>query len=611
VTATSGGVSQTVEVEFTGAAEVETIVVSANPTSILADGASTSSITALLKTADNQVVEGASVTFTTTRGAITSPHVSDVNGQAKATLTSERYFDSSVKVTARCQGKEAYTFVQFTGVTLTLTATPQSLVVGDPDGSLITATLKDAAGNPIANATVTFSKDKGTITPSTPQTTNSAGQATVTLKSNVSGTAKVTAAALGATGEVSVNFTRYLFTLEADPTTIRVGGEISQITATLLDQGVPKAGQTISFSTTLGTLSPYQNDTGADGKAVVTLTSGSQSGIAVIDADTTITDISPSIDLTTTTQVVITGGDAAKIVLTADPDIISVNTGSSTITANVYDANDQPAPNQQIYFRINTGPGGGEYLSASVKTTNSFGMATVTFYAGSLPSTLKGVEIEANTASNFSGSYGLANLTIAGPVANIGVGMNLETLEPDGGNLKIDISGIATDVNGNPVADGTKIYFAVTAIEFNEDRAHDLTIDCWDVNRNPLIPCPLVGTPGFGFTWFSDDVNQDGTMYSLGGPMSTTEDVNHNGILDPGEDKNDNGVIDPIQGCVIDNVVGTTDGVAKATLVYPMPQANNIKVRITAEAGGVSNFYETILLCTETMVTQGTCGIAY
>ncbi len=95
------------------------------------------------------------------------------------------------------------------------------------------------------------------------------------------------------------------------------------------------------------------------------------------------------------------------------------------------------------------------------------------------------------------------------------------------------------------------------------------------------------------------------------GPMSTTEDVNHNGILDPGEDKNDNGVIDPIQGTVIDGSVATTNGLAHAKLVYPQPQANNIAVKITAEAGGVTKFYETILLCTEDMVDYGTSGIGY
>ena len=259
-------------------------------------------------------------------------------------------------------------------------------------------------------------------------------------------------------------------------------------------------------------------------------------------------------------------------------------------------------------------PVAGEYLSASVKTTNTFGIATVSFYAGALPSVYNAVEIEANTQPDFSGSFGLANLTIAGPVANISVGMNLHSLEVVGGDLKVNVSANATDVNGNPVADGTKISFSVQSVRFDEDRANDHTINCWRKARNPCVACPWRCSPhvfGLWDDWFSDDVNQDGTMYSIGGPMCTTEDVNHNGILDPGEDKNDNGVIDPIQGCVIGDNISTVDGVADTTLTYPQSFANNIMVNITAEAGGVSNFYETILLCTQTMVDQGTCGIGY
>ena len=609
VSAEAGNASQGVSVEFTGGAqEVGSVEISANPAGIPADGTSTSTITATVKTVDNQVIPDVEVTFTTSRGSITSPHTTEANGQAKATLTSARFVDNNVQVTATCQGRSATTIVAFTGVKLTVAASPASLLVGGTTN--ITATLLDAAVNPIPNAAVVLSADKGTLT-QTQTITNALGQVYGTLTSTESGVVTVTASGSGATGTVGVTFTRYLFTVTSEKSSIRTGGETSLITALLLDEGVPKAGQPINFGTTLGTLDFYLMNTDVDGKATVTLTSGSQSGVAVIDAFTDITDVVPPASLSASTEVVITGGAASKIVLTANPDIISTNTGISLITATVYDANDQPAPNQEIYFRINYAPGGGEYLSSSVKVTDAFGVATVNFYAGSLPSALKNVQIEANTASDFSGSFGLVNLTIAGPVANIGIGMNLQTLEPAGGSLKIDIAGIATDVNGNPVADGTKIYFSVTAVEFDEDRANDYTINCSDVSGNPLEPCPPTGTPGFGFTWFSDDVNQDGTMYSLGGPMSTTEDVNHNGILDPGEDKNDNGVIDPIQGCTIDDFVETISGVADATLLYPAPQANNIRVRITAEAGGISNFYETILLCTKPMVDNGTCGIAY
>jgi adhesin/invasin len=614
VRAISGNnVSGTVDITLTGSV-IGSVQVIADPTAISADGQSTSEITATVKSPENQVISGVEVTFKTSRGAITSPHTTDDTGKAVATLTSDRYNDSSVLVTATCQGVEGTVLVSFTGLNLEAEADPTSVLAGG--SSTITATFKDASGNPINGATLTFSTDKGTLSPSTPQQTDASGKASVTLTSTASGTATVTVTGSGATATVTVNFTRYLFTLSANPTTIRVG-ENSVITATILDNGVARSGETVSFSSSLGTLSSYIGVTGADGKTATILTASTQSGIAIIDGLVTIATDTPPTELSADTQVVITGGTATKIILTADPEVIATNSGVATLTANVYDANDQPVPDQAIYFRINQGPGGGEYLSSSVKITNSFGVATVQLYAGSLASAFEGVEVEGNTQPDFGGSFGLARLTIAGPVANIGVGMNLETVEPQGGDLTVDITGIATDVSGNPVADGTLVTFSVQAIKFDEDRANDHVIDCWDSNGNILDPCPAVGTSGFGFTWFSDDVNQDGKMYGCNnitcqfGPMSTTEDINHNGILDPGEDKNQNGVIDPIQGTVIDGSVGTIDGLARAKLVYPQPQANNITVRITAESGGISNFYEAILLCTQDMVDNGTCGIGY
>ena len=150
-----------------------------------------------------------------------------------------------------------------------------------------------------------------------------------------------------------------------------------------------------------------------------------------------------------------TGGDASKIVLSAAPSVISTDTGETTITANVYDTNDQPAGNQTIYFYINDGPSGGEYLAASQKTTNSVGITSVQFYAGSLPSTIGGVVIEANTKIDFTGGSGLTDLTIAGPVAKISVGQSMHELRPVGGHMEVDVSTVATDVSGNPVGNGT------------------------------------------------------------------------------------------------------------------------------------------------------------
>ena len=129
--------------------------------------------------------------------------------------------------------------------------------------------------------------------------------------------------------------------------------------------------------------------------------------------------------------------------------------------------------------------------------------------------------------------------------------MDLNSLQEVGDHLNINVSAALIDAAGNPVADGTRVFFDVKAMAFDEDRDHDFTPSCWDENRNLIVPCPPADTPGFGVAWFSDDVNQDGKMYGcdnircLKGPLCASEDINHNDILDPGEDKNHNGVLDP------------------------------------------------------------------
>ncbi len=584
------------------------IELQASAASVDADGSSKITITAKVKTSSNQAIPAADVTFETTRGSITSPHETDDYGEALAELTSDRYNDSSVTITASCQGIEGTLIIAFTGLDLSLTAEPDNLLADGSTSTTITAVLNDAAVNPIANATIDFSTDRGTLGASS-GTTDSSGEVEISLTSSSSGKATVTGTGNGATTNTEIDFTTNLFTLASSSSTIRVT-ESATITVTL--SGSDISGQTVILSATLGSLSSTQVVTAADGTASTTLTAGNIAGVATIGASVTVS----SVDLTASTKVTVTGGSASKIVLSAAPSVIATDDGETTITASVYDAADQPAGNQTIFFRINDGPSGGEYLSEAHKTTDSVGFTTVEFYAGSLPSTLGGVEIEANTKADFTGSLGLTTLTIAGPVAKVALGMDLHVLTPAGAALEVNVSAVATDVNGNPVPDSTKVNFSVVSVEFDEDRDDDLTIDCWDLNTpitcatyytaDPTNPVILIA--GLGVTWFTDDVNLNGSL-----DFSATEDTNGNGILDlnQGEDRNGNGVIDPIGSCVIKGNVETLNGVATAVMSYPQPHAANIRVRITAESGGVSNFYESVLLCTETMVDNNVCGIDY
>lgn len=312
------------------------------------------------------------------------------------------------------------------------------------------------------------------------------------------------------------------------------------------------------------------------------------------------------------------GDPVNNIVLKADPTAIYVLTGVSTIQALVYDANDQPVGGQNLYFRLLHGPGGGEQLTQSVVAADNYGRASVQLKAGTLSSNHIGdVIVEAWPNATFTGDvHGSVNLTIAGAVSHIGVGVNLEsvTSNPLTGHIQVGVSGIATDILGNPVADNTTVNFSVTGIAFDEDRDDDGIIHCWDENGSPIMDCATqyeLFSEELGITWFSDDINGDNTMYSIGGTMSLSEDANQNGILDIGEDKNGNAMLDPPKGFTISSPKPTANGVAVSTIYYPMSYAGNVKVRISAETGGVSNYYDAVLLCTKKMQENGTCGLGY
>jgi adhesin/invasin len=633
VTATYDGVSQSIVIAMTGGGLVVTqIEVIIENTTLNADGVSTTNVYAYAKTALNQAVPNVSITFETSHGTITTPQITDSGGKATAVLTSSRENIDPVTVTARYNLVSGSATMKFIGVTLTLAANPASQVLGF--NSTITATLLDAANKPIAGATVIFTtSNPGAVTVPTSAITNASGVATVVLQnSTITGDVTVTGTSRGATGSVVVNFGDYQLAFEPSvPPIIQVGGGVpgtSTITVRLRQYGAVGCpggvvGAIVNFSTTLGTITPSFTTiacTPAAGyiyaDATATLVSGAQGGTATIDAYVII----GGVQYAATTSVSIVSPTASKIILEADPGVISVNTGVSTIRARVLDTSDNPVANKIIYFRILQGPGGSEYLAPSLATTDADGRCVSYFYAGSIPSDNIGdIIIEASDDQSFALPFALGscNLTIAGLVHHVSVGVNLQSLPAPAltqGHLQVGVSGIAVDINGNPVADGTPIFFSVKSIAFDEDRADDLTIDCWSAPGQlaiNLIPCPGGGT--LGVNWFTDDINQDGCMYNqpVLCPMAGSEDANNNGILDAGEDFNGNGVLDPPQGNLIVSPKTTINGIATTNLVYPMQYAANIRVRLTAEAGGKSNFYDYFLLCTAQMVTQGTCGLGY
>ncbi len=152
------------------------------------------------------VQNGTVITFTTTIGRIEPSEARTHNGQVSVRLITGST-SGSATVTAYSGGASAQITNLKIGTaavkTVSVTTTPQSL--GTSGGTTqVVATVVDDGGSPIGGVPVTFSTDKGSISPSTAVTDNS-GNATATLTTTA--TAKITAAVGALTGTATVTVT--------------------------------------------------------------------------------------------------------------------------------------------------------------------------------------------------------------------------------------------------------------------------------------------------------------------------------------------------------------------------------------------------------------------
>jgi hypothetical protein len=173
------------------------------------------------------VQNGTVITFTTTIGRIEPSEARTHNGQVTVKLITSSTSGTAV-ITAYSGGASAQLSNLKIGTaaakTVSVTTTPQSLGVTGGTTQVV-ASVVDEGGSPIGGVPVTFSTDKGSITPST-VTTDSSGVATATLTTTA--TAKITAAvgALNGTSTVTVN-ARSLTSFTASPTAASAGVPIT------------------------------------------------------------------------------------------------------------------------------------------------------------------------------------------------------------------------------------------------------------------------------------------------------------------------------------------------------------------------------------------------
>ncbi len=438
-----------------GAVSASQSTVVANPTSVPADNATTSTITVTLKDANNNVVPGKDVSLSvlTDSSATISPSgtvTTGSSGQAAFTVRSASVGTATFGATdvTDSQAISQTATVAFTSVatptptpgitptptitptpppalasasTSLVSATPTSVVANGVDTTTITVTLKDASGNPVSGKSVSLSSSGTSVTISTVSgTTDASGQATFTAKTTLAQSG-VVFTAHDVTDGLDVNQTASVTFTPGAATQLQFGynpgsggidyaaGRTFHAVVVVLDaynnQVTSGFGSNASITISLvgsgagstGTLSGTLSGTASSGFVDFTGLSITAPGTYQLRATTSLSGI--SVGLSNSFGIV--AGTPTTVTVTASPTSL-LPTQSSTITATVQNEYGALMSGQSVSF-IATSPGDGSF-SPSSATTNSSGQATTTFTASV---SFAGTTITA-TAGSASGSTAIS-----------------------------------------------------------------------------------------------------------------------------------------------------------------------------------------------------------
>ncbi len=511
---------------------------------IASDNTGPATITALVRDPNNNALSKATVTFSASSGilSVTQP-TTDANGAAIATLTAGA--DPSVRtitVTATSGTAKSTVTVNVVGTVLSMTG-PQAVV--QPGMATYTVILKNAGGTGIAGQAVAVSSaNKNTLSAST-VTTDSNGQATFTVTAANGGADTLTASALGvtATESISVSTQNFAITVPGNNTRIDLG-VVQPVTVIWTNGGAPVVGQTVNFAATRGTLNAATGVTDATGKTSVSISS-TTSGPAVISASGTGVSTQVGIDFIAI--------NPAAIAVQASPSTINVS-AQSTITAVVRDASNNLVEGKLVTFSLSDVTGG--TLSLASALTNSQGVAQTIYTASTTTSATNGVGVTATVQGTSVSST--ATLTVAGKTLflSFGTGNTIDVLNEAQYGMPFALQAI--DGAGNPVS-GVTVNLKTTAISYR--KGVETFSSFWSVPSNA--------------------------------PVCASEDLNNNGILDPGEDFNNDGKLEPgtvastNPGSVVTATTATATvpiGGALFELVYPKDHAYWVMVKVTVSA---------------------------
>ncbi len=557
VSAAAGGVTGTVTVGVV--AIQQSLSVETDSAQIPSDASKPANISALLLDANNNALAGVTVKFSSTSGALTvTQAVTDVNGLAKATLTSGTDpTNRTITVTASASSATATVAVAVTGTTLTLTGPANLVLNGTGSCSVL---LTNSSGQGISSTAVTVSSANKNTLSATTLTTDSTGRATFTLTATNGGTDTITASALGLTQTLSVAVSTQSFTITSPAANTQVKlGAAQAITVTWLNNGAPVVGQAVTFAATRGTVTPATAvTTNASGQASVSI-SATGAGPSIVQA--TGTGVSAQLDIDFVATV------PSQISVQAGPASVAVQ-GQSTISALVRDAANNLVEGATVNFQVVADPTNGQ-LSVASATTDAQGRAQTVYTAGNSSSGANGVTVSATVAG--TGITDSATLTVGGQAVFLSLGTG-NTIDVSQGPAiyQITYTVLAVDSQGAALAN-VPITMSVLPVAYAKGAM--------------ATPCVTNWTPAYT-TATTDPDAYKGTKFCQNEDTDYTGNIDSLGVVGgiPVKDYNDNGKLDPGNVATVSPSSGTTDSTGRLNVLVTYPRDHAYWVEVTLVA---------------------------
>ena len=357
------------------------------PTTMIADGQSSATVTAVLKESTSSVaISGARITFGASLGTIPNSQATNASGIAAAILTSSLQTGISTIIATYGEGLVDTVQVAFSlsiPTNLDITTQPSEILADNRSTSRITAVVSDQTNNAVPDGTpVNFNIISGSGTIESQKVTDGG----VAISTVTSGSTPDIATVVVQVGSLS-DTTRIRF-VTGPPVSIRVsadssslpadGKTTSRIVAELFDSaGNPVIdGTKVDFSTSIGEITASVQT--VNGLAVAQFSS-SNTGTAVIQAQAGGIFGSVSMQLRP--------GPPNSVLLFFDPNSLGVKDSGRnqtvTITAEIVDSqNNFVVDGTYVLFSIESSPGGGEALSSNTPLPTVNGRAHVSLNSG-------------------------------------------------------------------------------------------------------------------------------------------------------------------------------------------------------------------------------------